>query len=136
MITENEITKGAEVPTAYKKDLALLLEKINIIRKAYNKPMTVTSGYRTWEDHVRIYKEKAQKRGVPFYMTQVPTKSKHLYCQAVDIADADGSLKKWVLQNIKLLEDNGIFCEDFNFTPNWLHFQILPPSSNKRFFLP
>lgn len=136
MILENEITKGQEVPEAYKKDLADLLKKINAVRSAYGKAMTVTSGFRSWADHVRIYKEKAQQRGMPFYMTQVPTKSKHLYCQAVDIADADGSLKKWVLSNIKVLEDNGLWCEDFSVTTTWVHFQILPPASGKRFFMP
>jgi uncharacterized protein YcbK (DUF882 family) len=136
MITENEITKGQEIPEAYKVDLADLLEKINKIRTAYGLPMTITSGFRSWHDHVRIYQEKSLKRGVPFYITQVPAKSNHLYCRAVDIADADGKLKIWVKDNIKLLQELGIFCEDFSATPTWVHFQICQPASGKRFFMP
>lgn len=136
MITENEITKGQEIPEAYKKDLAILLERINKIRAAYNKPMTVSSGFRSWHDHVRIYQEKALKIGVPFYMSQVPTASNHLYCRAVDILDVDGKLKEFINNNKKLLEDNNLWCESFESTPTWLHFQVVPPKSGSRFFKP
>lgn len=136
MISEKEITKGQDVPEIYKKDLSILLERANKLRAAYNKPLTVTSGFRSWNDHVRIYKEKAQKRGVPFYIDQVPKKSKHLYCQAVDISDPNQELKKWVLANIKLMEEIGLWFEDFAYTKNWVHIQIYPPASGNRFFMP
>lgn len=136
MITVEEIIKGQEVPDAYLNDLKTLLERINKVRKAYDKPMTVTSGYRSYYDHERIYKEKAAKRGIPFYSSQVPKASKHLYCQAVDISDPNKELQKWCLANVKLLEEIGLWMEDFSATPNWLHFQIIPPVSGKRFFMP
>lgn len=136
MITENEITKGQFIPSAYQTDLKNLLEIANIIRKEYGKPLIVTSGFRSWEDHVRIYKEKAQKRGMPFYLSQVPTKSNHLYCKALDFADANGELKKWIMNNIQLLEKHNIYCEDFEYTKSWVHIQIVPPASGKRFFKP
>lgn len=136
MIAESEIIGAQDVPEAYKADLKTLLERINIIRAAYGKAMTVTSGYRSWNHHVEIYKKKALQRGVPFYIDQVPKKSKHLYCQALDIGDANGDLKKWILLNIKLLEDNGLWCEDFSATKTWVHFQIYQPASGKRFFMP
>lgn len=136
MITEQEITKNKDVPAAYRADLEKLLIAANIIRAAYNKPLIVTSGYRTWDDHVRIYKEKAQKRGMPFYLSQVPTKSNHLYCRALDFADANGDLKKWILNNIDLLEKHNIYCEDFDYTKTWVHIQIVAPASENRFFKP
>lgn len=136
MISIDEIIKGQEVPEAYLKDLKTLLDRINKVRQAYGKPMNVTSGYRSYHDHERIYKEKAAKRGIPFYSSQVPKASKHLYCQALDIADPNKELQKWCLDNVALLESIGLWMEDFSATSNWVHFQILPPASGKRFFLP
>lgn len=136
MITEKEITKGQEIPEAYKKDLAILLDRANKLRAAYGKPLMITSGYREINHHINIYKEKAANRGMPFYMSQVPMKSKHLHCQALDFADANGELKAWINNNIKLLEEIGLWCEDFQYTKTWVHIQILPPASGNRFFKP
>lgn len=99
-----------------------LLNKVNQIRSAYGKPMMVSSGLRSQEDQARI------NPGAP--------KSKHLTGQACDIADHNGTLKAFVGANIKLLEDAGLWCEDFAHTPTWVHFQTVPPGSGKRFFIP
>jgi hypothetical protein len=63
-------------------------------------------------------------------------KSNHLFGRAVDFADGDGKLKKWILENIKLMEEIGLYMEDFNATKTWVHFQINPPKSGNRFFKP
>lgn len=134
MITFKELIKNtsiADIPLTHQHNLEELLKRINKVRAAYNKPMTVTSGYRSMYDHKRIYSQK----GITDE-SKIPMQSKHLYGQAVDIADADGSMKKWVLENVKLLEDVGLWCEDFAYTKTWIHFQILPPKSGKRFFIP
>ncbi len=134
MITFNELIKGnsiADIPIEHQHNLEDLLKKINQIRTAYNVPMVVTSGYRSMQDHLRIYSQK----GITD-KSKIPMKSKHLYGQAVDIADADGKLKAWVLKNVTLLESVGLWCEDFSTTTTWVHFQILPPGSGKRFFMP
>lgn len=117
-------------------NLAILLEKINKIRTSWGKPMTITSGLRTIDDHLRIYKDIAKKKNIVFDKTKVPMKSKHLYGQAADVSDPDQKLQAWCLKNEKLLEEIGLWMEDFSATSNWVHFQILPPSSNKRWFLP
>lgn len=134
MITFNELIKGnsiADIPIAHQHNLEELLKKINVIRAAYGKPMTVTSGYRSMQDHLRIYSTK----GITD-KSKIPMQSKHLYGQAVDISDADGKLKEWVKVNVAKLEEAGLYCEDFAYTKTWLHFQILPPKSGKRFFIP
>lgn len=136
MITENEITNGQVVPEEYKQNLKLLLRGINLIRISYGLPMTITSGWRTMAKHIAIYKEKALKAGKEFDLKQVPMKSNHLTCSAVDIYDPNGSLQKWVLANIPLLEQAGLYCEDFKYTNGWCHFQIVKPASGKRFFIP
>ncbi len=134
MISMKEILKNVSLeslPKEHQDNLKILLEKANVIRSAYGKPLTVSSGYRSLDDHLRIYKEK----GI-IDQSKIPMASKHLYGQAIDFADPKQELQKWILANIKILEDNGIFCEDFSATVNWLHMQILPPKSGKRFFLP
>lgn len=110
-------------------NLLILLDKINIIRTVYGIPMIVDSGYRSIEDHLRIYREK----GITD-KTKIPMKSKHLYGQAVDIADHEGKLMLWCKANTQELERAGLWCEDG--THGWVHFQIIPPSSGHRFFLP
>lgn len=134
MISMNEILKGVKLeslPKEHQDNIKVLLEKVNKIRSAYGKPMSVTSGYRSLEDHLRIYKEK----GITD-QSKIPMKSKHLSGEAVDFSDPKQELQKWILANVKILEDAGIYCEDFSATKNWVHCQIVPPKSGKRFFLP
>ena len=107
-------------------NLAILLEKINQVRKAWGVPMIVDSGLRSAEQQQQLIAEG--KSNAP--------KSKHLTGQAVDIADKNGELKKWVLENMPLMEQIGFWFEDFNSTPSWVHFQIVPPASGKRIFIP
>lgn len=104
------------------KNLSILLERINRVRAAYGVPMTVTSGLRSLEQQMRV-NPKAPK-------------SKHLSGEAVDILDQSGKLKTWVKENIALIEEIGLWMEDFLSTPNWCHFQIVPPASGHRFFIP
>ncbi len=108
-----------------------LLKRINVIREAYGKPMIITSGYRSMQDHLRIYSAK----GITD-KSKIPMKSKHLEGLACDVSDPNQELQKWCLENITILEENGLYCEDFSYSPNWIHFQIVPPKSGKRFFIP
>lgn len=130
----NKKYKFADQSADIQANLLILLEKVNKIRSLWGKPMTVTSGLRMMIDHLRIYREKAAKEGVPFDESKVPKKSKHLYGQAVDIFDPGLVLTKWLKANPQILIDAGLWCEEGN--ANWVHFQILPPKSGKRWFLP
>jgi len=134
MISLNELLSGQctfnECTDEQKKNLTILLEKVNKVRLAYGKPMIVTSGLRTTKHHLDIYARK----GV--YPPKVPMKSNHLFGKAVDFADGNGELKKWVLNNMKVMEDAGLWMEDFSATKTWLHVQITPPKSGNRFFKP
>lgn len=62
--------------------------------------------------------------------------SKHLTGQACDIRDGDRSLAGWCADNVDVLEQVGLWCEDFRWTPTWVHFQIVPPKSGRRIFIP
>lgn len=134
MITINELLSNqASFDSLDKKiqdNLKELHKRINIVRLAYGKPMIVTSGLRTLKHHLDIYARKG------IYPPKVPMKSNHLSGRAVDFADGNGELKKWVKDNIKLMEEVGLWLEDFSATKTWCHFQINPPKSGNRFFLP
>lgn len=99
-----------------------LLERINKIRDQYNVPMIVNSGYRT-----PAINDATANSG---------QNSWHLKCAAVDIADADCKLWNWVVQNLQLCKDLGLWMEHKCWTPTWTHFQIYPPGSDHRIFVP
>lgn len=134
MITMDELLSGqakfSDLDKEIQDNLNVLLEKVNKVRKAYGKPMIVTSGLRTKKHHLEIYARKG------IYPPKVPMKSNHLFGRAVDFADGDGKLKKWILENIEQIEEIGLYMEDFSATKTWVHFQINPPKSGKRFFKP
>lgn len=110
-----------------------LLDRVNQVRAAWGKPMTVTSGVRTWEDHLRIYAQK----GVTD-LSKIPKQSKHLEtvleAAAVDVSDPGLVITAWLKANPQILEDAGLWCEEGN--SNWLHLQNQPPRSGNRWFLP
>lgn len=119
------------IPSFAQVNLMILLEKMNKIRDAWGKPMIVTSGFRSMEDHLRIYKEKAKREGKKFDQSKVPMGSMHLKGAAVDISDPKGELAKWCRDNEKLLESIGLWCEDTNYTKGWVHLQTSPYGSYK-----
>jgi uncharacterized protein YcbK (DUF882 family) len=124
-ITFNELLHGhsiADVPIAAQQNLQELLKVMNTIRDAYGIPMVVTSGYRNTDDQARI--------------NPTARHSQHIVGNAVDILDENGILKVWINKNIPLMEQLGIYFEDFAHTPNWVHFQRVPPMSGHRFFIP
>lgn len=62
--------------------------------------------------------------------------SAHLTCNAIDIEDHDGSLKKYCVANLDLLQSIGLWMEHPMATPTWCHVQRIPPKSGKRIFIP
>lgn len=67
--------------------------------------------------------------------------SKHITCQAIDIADDDGRLKQFAFQTDEdggypILEKYTVWAEYGAACPSWLHIQIVPPGSGKRVFFP
>jgi hypothetical protein len=134
MLSLQELLMGksfSSIPTEHQGNMLELLLRINKIRAAYGKPMIVTSCYRSLQEHLDIYKRK----GITD-QSQIPMKSKHLYGQAVDISDPKRELQVWCSNNVPLLEEIGLWMEDFPYTSNWCHFQIIAPASGNRFFKP
>lgn len=94
----------------------------------YGPAKVFSSCLRSREVQIRIYKEK----GITD-LNKIPFRSCHFTGEAVDIAD-DGSLQKWLKQNVKKLEELDLYVEDFASTPNWVHIQTRP--TKNRFFKP
>jgi hypothetical protein len=133
MISYNELLSGnslPDIPIAHQQNLEALLKCVNLLRADWGKPLTVTSGYRSLQHHLDIYRSK----GIPD--NKIPMQSRHLTGNAVDFADHDGSLYTWALLNEAGLEAYGIWCEAG--TQGWLHCQNVPYGSYKpgasRFF--
>lgn len=137
-ITMKELLCGNDLNNQDKEvqdNLNELLIRINKIRTAYNKSMSVTSGLRSKDHHIEVYKNLAKQRGVPFDINKVPMSSQHLKGAAVDISDPDGSLFQWTKDNESLITSVGLWMEEKDDQPR-VHFQIFPPKSGKRWFKP
>lgn len=100
-------------------NLENLVRAITPIRIAWGQPMIISSGYRPASINASVGGAKL---------------SAHQTCQAVDIVDKDGKLAEWLLNNLTLLEDCGIFMESPKFTKGWVHLQTRPTRS--RVFIP
>lgn len=129
MITMNELLMGRQtfdqLTDEQKKNATELLRRINIIRAAYKKPMKVNDGIRRMQDQPK----------------NAASKSNHLIGAAVDIDDDDTLFMwKWCLANLDLLQKTGLWLEDPRWTHGsvgtWMHFQIFPPKSGKRIYIP
>jgi hypothetical protein len=114
------------VSSEVEANLNTLISRLNGLREAFGQPMIVTSGLRSEADQRRIY---AGKKSIPML-------SCHLFGQAADIADRDGTLARFCLDNIPLLEKLGLWCESPERTRGWMHFQTKAPRSGMRFFQP
>ena len=123
MISREELNpKGYTLTPEQAANFEKLYFAMNEFRKAYGKPMTVTSGVRSENDQARI---NPKAKG-----------SAHVRAAACDIADADKDVWGFCMDNIPLLEKLGLYLEDKSATPRWVHFQIYPPKSGRRVFLP
>ena len=69
--------------------------------------------------------------------TNAAKASKHRSGQAVDLVDGPGrTLARWCLRNLDVLEDLGLWMEDPQWTPTWVHLQLVPAGSGRRVYLP
>lgn len=125
MITRKEYLMGRdeEYPLSPTQMLNMcdLLAAINYLRAKWEKPMRVNSGYRPGRFNTAA-------GGAP--------KSPHLMCAAIDIADPDGTLAAWLYASDDLLEHVGLYMENPDYTPGWVHLQIIRPASGNRVFIP
>ena len=133
MIAMKELLGGRplnDLSIKQQQNLSELCKRLNVLRAAYGRPMIITSGFRTEQDHRRIYSAKG------ITGDDVPMGSRHLQGLAADIAD-NGTLRHWLKNDpkaITLLEELELYCEEG--TTSWTHIQIGAPKSGNRWFLP
>lgn len=118
--------RDKQYPQDYTEEISQNLDKlliiINKIQDAYGKKFKINSGWRP-----------------PSINENTPgaaAKSRHMIGLAVDIADTDGAIMNWVLNNLALMKELGVYLEDWRWTPTWTHFQIVPPKSGNRILIP
>lgn len=120
-ISKKEVLMGRikeeELSDELKANLDKLVTALNVIRKEYGKPMTVSSGYRSPEKNAAIGGSK---------------KSYHMQCLACDFKDSDGALDAWLLEHQDLLEANGLWQEDPGSTPGWSHIDAGTRDTSKK----
>lgn len=125
MITRKEYLMGRDLETPLtpkqEDNLLKMLGAINMFRCVYGKPMIVTSGYRP----PRVNKAIGGAKN-----------SKHMTCEAVDISDRNRELAVFCLNNLDVLIACGLWIENPEKTPGWVHFQCVPPRSGNLIFNP
>lgn len=138
LVTIEEMLQGADWDALSKEiqdNLINLRASVQPLRRVYGKPLVVSSGLRTMEKHLAIYKAK----GITD-KAKIPMKSWHLRGAAVDFGDSKREFQAFILKNKHLLEDCDLWVEDFSATRTWTHLQCRPYASWKpgksRFFKP
>ena len=99
-----------------------LLDRVNLLLASFGEERKVNSGWRPPSVNAKIPNAAA--------------KSKHMTGQAVDLADPDGDLDDWCLENASELERLQLWQEHPAATKGWCHLQSVPPKSGKRVFYP
>lgn len=122
MITIEQYFKDALVAESIADNAADLLWRVNHFLMTWDREVRVSSGYRS-----------------PAYNKTLPgaaKNSKHMAGRAIDLADYDRALARFVFIKAEVLDACGLWCEDMRCTKGWVHFQSVPPASGRRFFLP
>ena len=104
------------VPESVRNNLIDLIARINLI--GYPKPAICTSGYRSPEYNKAIGGAK---------------KSAHCLGRAIDISDKDGEIKKFIMEQDRLLEKLGLRMESPISAPTWVHIDSMPVKHSRVF---
>ena len=113
---------AADLTAEIQSNVLILLARVNRALEAFGESRAVTSGWRP--------------PLVNASTTNAALKSKHMTGQAVDLADPDGDLDDWCLENPDLLQQFELWQEHPSATKGWTHLQSVPPKSGKRVFYP
>lgn len=79
-------------------------------------------------------------RGINARTANAGDASTHITAEGCDVQDhPDRPLARWALRNLEKLEEIGLWMEDPQWTGGadpWVHWQIRPPHSGKRVYIP
>jgi hypothetical protein len=99
-----------------------LIDRVNLLLDSFGETRKVNSGWRPPEVNAKT--------------VGAALKSKHMTGRAVDLADPDGDLDQWCLENENELVRLQLWQEHPAATKGWCHLQSVPPKSNRRCFYP
>ncbi len=98
--------RESELSPSNKSNMDELLIRINMLMDDIQHKPVVTSGYRTEAINKQIGGS---------------TRSAHLTCEAIDLADTNGKLAYLLLGNQHYLVENQLWMESPDKTPGWVH---------------
>ena len=150
--TEQEYTKKMnmapeDMPAEHRKNLQKLLKTVNelgtLVPDNLKGPRNMSSGYRSKEYQINVYKNLAKQKKSPFtdgvyVQSKVPLGSAHMTGEAMDINDPDNELDEWLMsdEGKKVVEKLDIYLEHKDYTDGWCHVQIRKPKSGNHYFIP
>lgn len=130
MITLEAFWKGRDVQ--YVKELTDEIRDAAVVTVAKANRLLSLSGFQSFDK----VNSGWRPRSVNDATSNAAGNSRHIYGQAVDIADPDRYLAAWCIRNVDVLEEIGLWMENPQWTPTWVHLQTLPPKSGNRIYIP
>lgn len=113
------------------RNARITLDRVNMLLDHFREDRKVTSGYRPKE--------------INALTPGASPGSKHITCEAIDLADDDRRFGNWCMENLPWLSAYGLWMEHLAYTVEvkdsgrvvyWVHLQIVPPKSGNRVFIP
>ena len=117
-----DLTYQADLTPEIEANALELIDRVNLLLASFGETRKVNSGWRPPALNAKT--------------AGAAVKSKHMLGLAVDLADPDGDLDEWCLDNANELERLKLWQEHPAATKNWCHLQSVPPKSGKRVFYP
>lgn len=123
-----EVKYGRELTYDIIANANVLLDRVNALLGVFSDETgieieQVASGWRP--------------KGINDATANAAASSRHLTGEAIDLRDtADRALARWCLSHLQALEELGLWMEDPQWTPTWVHLQIRPPRSERRVYIP
>lgn len=127
-------THAAELTDAIRGNVAELLGRVNLLLSwAVADQVRPASDARTGTAVASGWRPPAINEAT----SNAAAKSRHLTGEAIDLRDTGTrDLARWCLRNLDALEEIGLWMEDPQWTPTWVHLQIVPPGSHRRVYCP
>jgi hypothetical protein len=127
-------THASELTDEIRGNAALTVARVNLLLAAADEDLVepgidevtgtpVASGWRP--------------AGINARTQNAATGSKHLDGRGCDLQDTpERRFARWCLRNLAKLEEIGLWMEDPQWTPDWVHLQTVPPGSGLRVYRP
>lgn len=117
-----DVTYASELTEALRVNAIEMVRRANMLLDAFGQSRKVNSGWRPPQVN-------AKTPGAASF-------SRHMTCQAIDIADDAGDLDAWLTADTGRLEELQLWMEHPSATPGWCHVQVVPPKSGNLVFYP